>query len=279
MTVLQFLFGVFATTTCLGAIMVAVTQNIVRMAFWLMVSVASASGLFFLLHADFLAAAQLLVYLGGTVVILVFGVMLTAGGRRQPLTPKGGETILAVSLALALVALLMFTVGSVDWERLQTASQPTMPEGGLVATTSDRSPVAGAGRLGDTGHALGSAMIGFRPRFDGEGRLELGTGYLLPFEIISVHLLVVLIGAAYLARAKRQIPGGPNVGRTNGGSPMTRGPLAWDPDSAQYNDPSAQSVEQALAGNLASGGGFSAFSPEEPTSIETRQTAGEGRPA
>ena len=63
-----------------GAIAVVATQNVVRMAFWLVVSLGSVAALFFLLHADFLGAAQLLIYVGGTVVLLVFGVMLTASG-------------------------------------------------------------------------------------------------------------------------------------------------------------------------------------------------------
>lgn len=288
MTVLQFLFAVFASTTCLGAVMVALTQNIVRMAFWLMVSVASAAGLFFLLHADFLAAAQLLVYLGGTVVILVFGVMLTAGGRTRSLSPTGGETIVAAALALSLIMLLLFTVGSVDWERLNTiaktgqvsptAAQPkneAEPQLTESSPTGDESsPVLGAGRKGDTGHALGSAMIGFRPQWNRENQLVLGTGYLLPFEIISVHLLVVLIGAAYLARAKRQLP-------SSRRSPdATSTSLLWDQDSAQLD--SSGSANPALSQsspvrddlsrsqNLVSGTGFSMFTsdPQSPNSGE-----------
>ena len=70
----EILFLIFALATCLGAIAVVVSQNVVRMAFWLMVSLGSVAGLFFLLRADFVAAAQLLIYVGGTVVLLVFGV-------------------------------------------------------------------------------------------------------------------------------------------------------------------------------------------------------------
>ena len=73
---------------------VVVTGNIVRMACYLVVSLAAVAGLFFLAGADFLGAVQLMVYVGGTMVLLVFGVMLTARGpvrldedRRRAMDP------------------------------------------------------------------------------------------------------------------------------------------------------------------------------------------------
>ena len=61
MNVADLLFWLFAAATCGGAIGVVLSQNVVRMAFWLMVSLGSVAGLFFLLSADFLGAAQLLI--------------------------------------------------------------------------------------------------------------------------------------------------------------------------------------------------------------------------
>jgi hypothetical protein len=64
---------------------------------------------------------------------------------------------------------------------------------------------------GGTVRPLGMTLVGLRPDRDlnsgTAGTEKLSTGYLLPFEIISIHLLVVLIGAAYLARAKRRDTG------------------------------------------------------------------------
>ena len=59
---------------------VVVSQNIVRAAAWLLFALAGTAGIFFLLGADFVGATQLLVYVGGTLVLVVFGVMLTAQG-------------------------------------------------------------------------------------------------------------------------------------------------------------------------------------------------------
>src|SRR5438093_9619166 len=75
-----FLFWTIATLTGLCAVAVVVSQNIVRAATWLLFTLGGVSGLFFLLGADFVGATQLLVYVGGTLVLVVFGVMLTAPG-------------------------------------------------------------------------------------------------------------------------------------------------------------------------------------------------------
>ena len=55
----QFFFWLLALTTCGGAIAVVLNQNVVRMAFWLVVSLGSVAAIYFLLHADFVGATQL----------------------------------------------------------------------------------------------------------------------------------------------------------------------------------------------------------------------------
>ena len=83
---MSLLFYIFAIATCGAAVAVVLSQNVVRMAFWLVISLGSASGLFFLANADFVGATQLLIYVGGTLVLLVFGVMLTASGPYLKIT-------------------------------------------------------------------------------------------------------------------------------------------------------------------------------------------------
>ncbi len=84
-------FLLFAAIACVLAVAVVITGNIVRMAAYLIVSLGAVAGLFFLAGADFLGAVQLMVYVGGTMVLLVFGVMLTARpvrnheDRRRPM--------------------------------------------------------------------------------------------------------------------------------------------------------------------------------------------------
>ena len=74
---------------------VVLVSNIVRMALCLMVSLGATSGLFFLAGADFVGAMQLLIYVGGTLVLLIFGVMLTAQGPFISMNTGGGDWIVA----------------------------------------------------------------------------------------------------------------------------------------------------------------------------------------
>ncbi len=182
----------FVLATIGAAVAVVLSQNVVRMAFWLIIALGSTAGLFFALDADFLGAAQLLVYVGGTLVLLVFGVMLTASGPFMQMKTSPGEGVLAGFIGFSLLGLLATSVCTVAWD----------PHGAVA-------PIAAAGynpaEEGNTTRALGMSLLGLRPDKDlGQENARPGTGYLLPFEVASVHLLVVLVGAAYLARAKRR---------------------------------------------------------------------------
>ena len=178
------LFWVFAIAACGGAVAVVLSQNVARMAFWLIVSLGSTAGLFFLLNADLIGTAQLLVYVGGTLVLLIFGVMLTAQAPFISIKTSTNDRVLAGVVGAALLAVLLQAAFSVEaWRR---------PGVGQVANPSAT--------------PLGMAMLGVRVDDPPAGTSPslVRSGYLLPFEIVSVHLLVVLVGAAYLARAKRR---------------------------------------------------------------------------
>jgi NADH-quinone oxidoreductase subunit J len=209
-----FLFYVLALLTGASAIGVVVTQNIVRAAAWLLFALAGTAGIFFLLGADFIGATQLLVYVGGTLVLVVFGVMLTAQGPFINLRIGAVEWALAAGVGLVLFGVLAFAV----W--------PAKPPPYFIPADADR-PLAPSVVLGQSLLGLETATPWWRERNDevdpprprgatgemsnlipvtviGTPRLRTRMSYLLPFEIVSVHLLVVLIGAAYLARAKRR---------------------------------------------------------------------------
>src|SRR5256885_11096560 len=89
------LFWLIAGLTGLCAIATVVSQNIVRSATWLLFTLAGTSALFFLLGADLVGAVQLLVYVGGTLVLVVFGVMLTAQGPFINMRASGAEWALS----------------------------------------------------------------------------------------------------------------------------------------------------------------------------------------
>ncbi|MBI1345008.1 hypothetical protein GC163_01825 [bacterium] len=198
MTLEALLFYLFAAIACGSALAVVLTDNVVRMAFWLVMSLGAVASLFFLLEADFLGATQLLIYVGGTVVLLVFGVMLTATGPYVQIKTTPAEMFLGAGVGGLLLLVLASTVMGINWENDVAHALGAESEAALAAdTTVDQS--------GTTGRPLGLAFVGVRPDAVGPDGAATRPGYLLPFEIVSVHLLVVLIGAAYLARAKRRV--------------------------------------------------------------------------
>ena len=206
----SFFFLLLALIACAFAVAVVATGNIVRMACYLVVSLAAVAGLFFLAGADFLGAVQLMVYVGGTMVLLVFGVMLTARGPFVSMKTGGAQWIMATIVGGALLAIL-----------LQAAI--SIPGWAGPGSNSDQAIDAAASNASNSStEELGLGLMGVRTDRIGQKddiRRDGMSGYLLAFEVISIHLVVVLIGAAYLARAKRRV--GQRAKPTTDESPQT----------------------------------------------------------
>ncbi len=185
-------FLLFAGLACGFAIAVALGRNIVRMAFYLVGSLGAVAGLYFLAGAIFLGVVQLLIYVGGTMVLLVFGLMLTSGGPQITLRISRTQWLTAAIGCGLLLGLLVWAALSVN--------QWTQP----IASTQ-----TGSAQLVPETSRLGLALVGVRAE-QVAGEHSAGAaglmGYLLAFEIVSIHLLAVLIGAAYLARPRRPLP-------------------------------------------------------------------------
>lgn len=155
------LFWIFAIAIVGSGLGVALSKNVVRMALSLFAALGAVACVYFLLAANFVGAIQLIVYAGGTLVLLIFGVMLTSKSPWVRFEPKRSEVVTAGIICILLACGLITILSSAHW-----------PE---------QRPVAHGVAL----HSLGK---------------ELLTTYLVPFEVASVLLLVVMIGAAYLAR-------------------------------------------------------------------------------
>ena len=184
-------FLLFALLACGFALAVVATNNIVRMAFYLTLCLGSTAGLFFLAGAEFVGAMQFMIYVGGTLVLLIFGVMLTAHGNFISMKTAAGEWIVAGVLGSALLVLLMRAGLSVEsWTTPRDRAQ-------LVITETDNTGAIGMGLVGVRVDKLSEPNERLRAGF---------SGYLFPFVIVSMHLLVVLVGAGYLARTKRRSP-------------------------------------------------------------------------
>lgn len=156
-------FWALAIVTVGSAAVVVLSRTLIYSAFSLLFTFFGVAGLYVLLGADFLAATQLLIYVGGILVLLLFGVMLTH--KIYDLDLKGEKTQLAPG---AIVAVGLFVILAATAVRTQWTAVPRPP----APTTREI------------------------------GRLFLGE-YLLPFEAASVLLLVALMGAAMIVRRRR----------------------------------------------------------------------------
>jgi NADH-quinone oxidoreductase subunit J len=167
MQLFDLVFYVFAFITIVSAFIVVFSKNIIYAAFSLLFTFFGVAGLYVLLQADFLAVTQILIYVGGILVLMLFGVMLT--NKVIDVEIKTG-TIQTVP-ALILVAIVAGTLAGLFYSTWRTA---------------------------------GTSMVTLPPTTKTLGEM-LMTGYLLPFEIASIILLVALIGAAMTARRNRRV--------------------------------------------------------------------------
>ena len=154
------LFVLLAIGIVGGGLAVVTLRNVIHSAIAMMVCFGSLAGMYALLGAPIVAAAQVLIYLGAISVLILFAIMLTQAGDANLPAPFHRQMPIAIVIAVGVVAL-------VGWAALQT-DWPTAAEMAGVAVD-----------------ALAQAL------FD---------RYALPFEIISLLLLAAIIGAIFLAR-------------------------------------------------------------------------------
>lgn len=157
------LFYMFALATVGSALGIVLSGSVVRMAMCLFATFAAVAMLFFLLQAYFIGTAQLIVYVGGILVLVVFGIMLTSSSPWLKFEIRRGELIASGLICGGLCAALSMVFIRTEWDGV------ALEESNSVA-------------------ALGHSLL---------------NNYLVPFEVASVLLLIVMIGAAYLAKQDR----------------------------------------------------------------------------
>ena len=154
------LFFLLAVGVVGAGIAVVTLRNIIHSAVAMMVCFGSLAGMYALLGAPIVAAAQVLIYHGAISVLILFAIMLTQAGDADLPAPFHRQLPIAIVVALGMIGLVGWAIVQTDWS--------------LAAE------VAGAAV-----EAIADAVF---------------TTYALPFEIISLLLLVAIIGAIYLAR-------------------------------------------------------------------------------
>lgn len=174
MTLVQLAFYLFAALAVVASLMVITRRNPVHSALWLILVFLCLASIFILLRAEFLGAAQLLVYAGGIMVLYIFVIFLVSLEKEQ-LRARSLHTQWVIALALAIF-LFVFIL---------KAFLPIGPLG-------EKGPFSP--------EAVASA--GGNPKAMGK---ELFLRYVFPFEVASILLVVAMVGAVVLSR--RRIPG------------------------------------------------------------------------
>ncbi|MGI8657395.1 MAG: NADH-quinone oxidoreductase subunit J family protein [Candidatus Limnocylindria bacterium] len=154
------LFFLLAIGVVGAGLAVVTLRNIIHSAVAMMICFGSLAGMYALLGAPIVAAAQVLIYLGAISVLILFAIMLTQAGDANLPAPFHRQVPIAAVIGLALIGVTGWAVVQADWRALPEAASATV-------------------------EAIATAVF---------------TTFALPFEIISLLILVAIIGAIYLAR-------------------------------------------------------------------------------
>lgn len=173
----QFAFWGFASLTISGALAVLLTRNVLYAAFCLLLTLLGVAGLFVLASADFLAVAQIMIYVGGVLVLIIFGVMLTHKPEPASLTDsQQPNRVTALNRSGWLIGLLVAGGLFISLYSVLVRTNFTL----LLHKPLSQTTV---GTIG----------------------MQLMTEYSLPFEVVSLLLLAALVGAGYLSYPRKTV--------------------------------------------------------------------------
>ncbi len=147
--------------TLVSAFFVVTSSNLVRSAVALLFTLFGLAGFYIFLFADFIAAAQVIIYVGGILVLIIFGVMVTNKIDDPEVGSSSRNQIFASSGAIFILSVLLTVIMRTEWKTGEMTSRDET--------------------VRDIGHLLMKDFV-------------------LPFELVSILLLAALIGAAYLSR-------------------------------------------------------------------------------
>jgi NADH:ubiquinone oxidoreductase subunit 6 (subunit J) len=159
-------FVLLATLTCGSALYMLFTKNLLHAALGMFMTMLGLAGLYVLAYADVMAVSHLMIYVGGVMILILFGIMLTQQNsinkdEKNDLWTQNSSKFWAVSIALSSFLGLCWIFSKMK----------LMPEEGMQSFSKLR-------------------IVG----------IELLTTYSLPFELVGVFLLIALVGATYIAK-------------------------------------------------------------------------------
>jgi NADH-quinone oxidoreductase subunit J len=162
---IDIVFWILSFVLLVSAFMVVSLRNIFHCALFLILCLFSVAGIFILLGAEFLAAAQVLIYIGAVAVLMIFAIMLTSNLASKKITQTNENGVVSFFICLIFGFTTLLLIGNTHvW----------------------RYSVEGPGT--DNTLNLGRYLM---------------TEFMLPFEVVSVLLLAAMIGAIVLARKER----------------------------------------------------------------------------
>lgn len=177
MTLVQILFYAMSFIALASALFVAVTRNLVRSIFMFFVTLFALAGLYVLALADFVAITQIVIYVGGILVLILFAFMLSGKETLNVIAQQRGKFISINKAAAFLMAGLFLVIllnmfFKVDADHLTWITKSIRLKNEITASSAMTENIG----------------------------VNLMTKYLLPFEAVSILLMVALIGAAHLSR-------------------------------------------------------------------------------
>ena len=154
-------FYILAGIIISSAVMVVTVKNIFHSALFLVLCFFSVAGIYILLHAEFIAAVQVLIYVGAITILMIFAIMLTSQIYSPSIRQSNEQVVPAILIVGALLIVTLVILVNTTW-KVKTA---LVTEQSIVT--------------------IGKALL---------------TTYVLPFEVVSIVLLVALIGAIIIAK-------------------------------------------------------------------------------
>jgi NADH:ubiquinone oxidoreductase subunit 6 (subunit J) len=189
-------FWIFSIAAILAGLLTIMARNAVHCALFLISSLVSVAALFILLGAEFIAGVQILVYVGGVMVLFLFVIMLVNVGAeeegRAPIFNRPAQVTMALIFLALLAGILVIYAIPKGYQALQKRDEATLLAANAKRTVQENSlPAAATGvsRLTRETERVGTSLYTYAS---------------LPFEIASVLLLVAIIGSVMLARTLKQ---------------------------------------------------------------------------
>ncbi|MBB6612390.1 NADH-quinone oxidoreductase subunit J [Pontibacter sp. Tf4] len=169
------LFYIFAALAIVSGAYMVLTRNLLYAGFSLLITLLSVAGIYVLLFADFIAVTQLMVYVGGVLVLILFGIMLSCRVHDKSVLSENVNTVWGALVAGLIVVGLSYSI-----LKANISSLPWLQPTEITVLGDQKSTVQTIG-------------------------IKLMTDFVLPFEIASLLLLIALMGAAYIATDRQKV--------------------------------------------------------------------------